>query len=163
MLYQYAGNKKKKILPKWHRWKQEADFVGKRNLILTFEIFGKSVLMANSNVYTCILICHVYILMNLLIIIVRAPRVTCYLQYFSNTIQHWRYQSGTPEAAILSLPPTLVLKAVCALFMKFIFIYVYRYPTWFPYQIMFVSISSNTMGVRKLAPSCRKSRTNFIS
>ena len=31
MLYQYAGNKKKKmnILPKWHRWKQEADFVCK--------------------------------------------------------------------------------------------------------------------------------------
>ena len=29
MLYQYAGNKKKKILPKWHRWKQEAGFVCK--------------------------------------------------------------------------------------------------------------------------------------
>ena len=34
--------------------------------------------MANSNVYTCILICHVYILMNLLIIICSCSScVTC--------------------------------------------------------------------------------------
>ena len=63
----------------------------------------------------------------------------------------------------ISLPPTFVLKAVCALFMKFIFIYVYRYPTWFPYQIMFVSISSNTMGVTSGAGTAYLSNLVFTS
>ena len=40
-----------------------------------------------------------------------------------------------------------VLKRVHVLFMLFLFIYVNCCPTWFPYQVMFVSFNSNANGV----------------
>jgi hypothetical protein len=43
--------------------------------------------------------------------------------------------------------PTICFVRINVLFMLFVFIYIYWWPTRFPYQMMFVSFSSDTTGV----------------